>query len=124
LQRVQGQLASVQEQVQSLEQTRAQLNDSIAQAQSQLASSAGPSDDERTAQTGATAPASNTVRVDAAQEALTKLGYGPLTADGQMGRRTRQAIQAFERAQGLPVTGELGSATVQALQSTSGISIQ
>jgi chromosome segregation ATPase len=124
LQRVQGQLASVQEQVKGLEQTRAQLNDSISQAQARLASSLGTSDDQRASQTGATSPADRPIRVDAAQEALTKLGYGPLTSDGKMGRRTRQAIEAFERAQGLTVTGDLGSTTVQALQSTSGISIQ
>jgi septal ring factor EnvC (AmiA/AmiB activator) len=124
LQRVQGQLASAQEQVKSLEQTRAQLNDSISQAQARLASSLGTSDDQRASRTGTTPPANRPVRVDAAQEALTKLGYGPLTSDGQMGRKTRQAIEAFERTQGLTVTGELGSTTVQALQSTSGIAIQ
>jgi peptidoglycan hydrolase-like protein with peptidoglycan-binding domain len=108
-----------------LEQTRAQLSESISQAQSQLASSLGTSDnDERASQTGATSPVDKPIRVDAAQEALTKLGYGPLVSDGRMGRRTRQAIEAFERAQGLTVTGELGSTTVQALQSTSGIAIQ
>ncbi len=58
LQRVQGQLASVQGQVNGLEQTRTQLSEPISQAQSQLASSLGTSDnDERASQTGATSPA-------------------------------------------------------------------
>jgi peptidoglycan hydrolase-like protein with peptidoglycan-binding domain len=100
------------------------LNDSISQAQARLASSLGTSDDQRASRTGTTPPTNRPVRVDAAQEALTKLGYGPLTSDGQMGRKTRQAIEAFERTQGLTVTGELGSITAQALQSTSGIAIQ
>jgi murein L,D-transpeptidase YcbB/YkuD len=121
LQSVQGQLASVQEQVKGLEQARAQLTQSIAQARSQLTLTLDPSDDERASQTGATGSIG---RVDAAQEALTKLGYGPLTADGKMGSRTRRAIEAFERAQGLAVTGSLGPATMQALEANSGISIQ
>jgi septal ring factor EnvC (AmiA/AmiB activator) len=125
LQTAQGQLASIQEQVKSLEQARAQLTESIAQARSQLGSTLDQSsDDGSPSQTGATSPATGSVRVDAVQEALTKLGYGPLTADGRMGRKTRQAIQAFERAQGIAVTGELGERTVQALESRSGIYIQ
>lgn len=125
LQSVQGQLASVQEQVKGLEQARAQLTDSIAQARAQLSSILDPSDDERASQTGTARPASSPVgQVNAVQEALTKLGYGPLTSDGQMGPKTRQAIEAFERAQGLTVTGTLGSATVKALESASGVAIQ
>jgi chromosome segregation ATPase len=125
LQSVQGQLASVREQVRNLEQARAQLTESIAQARSQLTSTLEPSsDNEKASQTGTTNPANGPVRVNAAQEALTKLGYGQLTPDGQMGPRTRRAIEAFERAQGLTVTGSLGPATVQVLESTSGISIQ
>jgi chromosome segregation ATPase len=126
LQNVQGQLASVQEQVKNLEQGRAQLTESVAQARSQLSSTLNSaSDDERASQTGTANPTNNPVpRLNAAQEALTKLGYGPLAADGQMGPRTRRAIEAFERAQGLTVTGSLGPATVQALESTSGLSIQ
>jgi peptidoglycan hydrolase-like protein with peptidoglycan-binding domain len=41
-----------------------------------------------------------------------------------MGAKTRQAIQAFERAQGITVTGNLEPATVQALEAASGMSIQ
>ncbi len=125
LQSVQGQLASVREQVRNLEQARAQLTGSIAQARSQLTSTLDPSsDNEKASQIGTTNPANGPARVNAAQEALTKLGYGQLTPDGQMGPRTRRAIEAFERAQGLTVTGSLGPATVQALESTSGISVQ
>jgi uncharacterized phage infection (PIP) family protein YhgE len=123
LKTAQGQLASVQGQIKSLEQARAQLTESIAQARSHLGSALA-SDDGGPSQTGATNPVSGPVRVDAVQEALTKLGYGPLTADGRMGSKTRQAIQAFERAQGITVTGNLEPATVQALEAASGISIQ
>jgi peptidoglycan hydrolase-like protein with peptidoglycan-binding domain len=125
LQTVQGQLVSVQEQVRSLEQARTQLTQTVAQARSQLTSAFDhPSEDARASQTGSTNPTSRPVRVDAVQEALTKLGHGQLKADGKIGPGTRRAIEAFERAQGIPVTGELGMATVQALESTSGMSIR
>jgi hypothetical protein len=54
--------------------------------------------------------------VRTAQLALTHLGYGSLKADGVMGRSTRRALEAFERMNGLAVTGELGPRTVQALK--------
>jgi hypothetical protein len=54
--------------------------------------------------------------VRTAQMVLTKLGHGSLKADGVMGPRTRRAIGAFERANGLPVTGALGPVTVQAMR--------
>lgn len=122
---VQKQLASAREQVQSLEQARAQLTESVAQARAQLTSALEPTPDEGPSQTGAARPASTPGgQVRAAQEALTKLGFGDLKIDGQMGRNTRRAIEAFERAQGLSVTGELGATTVQALEAKSGIAIQ
>jgi peptidoglycan hydrolase-like protein with peptidoglycan-binding domain len=51
-----------------------------------------------------------------AQEALVDLGYGKLKADGSVGPSTRKAVEVFERAKGLPVTGKLGPATLQALR--------
>ncbi len=38
---------------------------------------------------------------------LATLGYKPGPADGILGSRTRSAIEAFQRDQGLPVTGEV-----------------
>ncbi|WP_343039290.1 peptidoglycan-binding domain-containing protein [Microvirga makkahensis] len=55
------------------------------------------------------------VFVTTAQKALTKLGYGPLAADGVMGPSTRQAIEEFQYKNGLPVTRELDMATLQRL---------
>jgi hypothetical protein len=125
LQGAQKQLALVHEQVNSLEQARVQLTDSVAQARAQLGSTLDSSaDDGSPSQTGATSAVRGSVRVDAVQEALTKLGYGQLTPDGRMGPKTRQAIQAFERSQGIAATGNLEPATVQALETASGISIQ
>jgi hypothetical protein len=51
----------------------------------------------------------------AAQKALTRLGYGPLKADGVAGPGTRRAVEAFQRAYNLHVTGELDAPTLQRL---------
>lgn len=51
-----------------------------------------------------------------AQRALTKLGYGPVKADGALGPATRAAIQKFERDRKLPVTGEAAGRTLRALE--------
>ena len=51
-----------------------------------------------------------------AQQRLIDLGYDPGSIDGVHGPRTRQALEAFQRAQNLPVTGMLDAPTLQALQ--------
>ena len=51
----------------------------------------------------------------AAQSALGKLGYGPVTVDGMIGAGTRQALRAWQKAQGLPADGYLSPAMVQRL---------
>jgi Putative peptidoglycan binding domain len=66
------------------------------------------------------APPPTRAEIIAAQRALTRLGFGKLPLDGEIGRRTRRAIQAFERRQGLPVTGELGPGTREALARATG----
>ena len=58
------------------------------------------------------------------QKALTKLGYGPLKADGVLGATTRQALERFERDKNLPVTGGLGTRTTRQLASASGTQIE
>jgi len=63
------------------------------------------------------------LRVMAAQRALTKLGYGPLTDDGLFGPMTRTAIERFQREQGIEVTGVLAAQTARALSVRSGIII-
>lgn len=50
-----------------------------------------------------------------AQRALAARGYEPGPADGIVGTRTRKAVYAFQRAQGLPATGRLTPATIAAL---------
>ncbi|WP_375463623.1 peptidoglycan-binding protein [uncultured Methylobacterium sp.] len=66
-------------------------------------------------------PAKVQASVMQAQRALTKLGYGPLKADGVMGATTRAAIEKFERDRKLPVKGEASGRTLRALAASSGL---
>lgn len=45
--------------------------------------------------------------IRAAQEALTELGYDPGPADGVIGKKTRAAVSAFQRARGMNEDGTL-----------------
>jgi hypothetical protein len=49
------------------------------------------------------------------QQALARLGYNPGPADGVAGPRTRGAVVAFQRAQGLTADGIVGPRTREAL---------
>ena len=55
----------------------------------------------------------NTVR--RAQLALNARGYNAGPADGQWGQSTMDAVRRFQQSAGLPVTGELGPNTLNAL---------
>ncbi len=55
-----------------------------------------------------------------AQHALVKLGY-VLHQDGVFGGTTRQAIEMFERANHMPVTGELTPKLIKLLSQRSGV---
>ncbi len=72
----------------------------------------------------APAPAPVDARVAAAQRALTKLGYGPLRADGVAGIGTRLAIENFEKDRRLPLSGELSARVARELSAASGIAIE
>ncbi len=50
------------------------------------------------------------------QRLLTRAGYDTEGSDGVIGPRTRAAVSAYERAQGLPVTGEPTLALLQRLR--------
>ena len=53
--------------------------------------------------------------VETVQRRLVALGYEPGTVDGFLGRRTRSALRAFQRAHGLPPSGRIDAATRTAL---------
>jgi hypothetical protein len=59
-------------------------------------------------------------RVAAVQRALTDYGYGQLKPTGIMGPDTQAAIQKFEKARKLPVTGQLSDRLVRELTATIG----
>jgi len=54
-------------------------------------------------------------RVAAVQRALTEYGYGQLKPTGTVGSDTVAAIQKFERARKLPVTGQVSERLVREL---------
>ncbi len=80
----------------------------------------GPSNSPR----GAETKADPHRPVAAAQRALTKLGYGPLKADGLMGEGTRQALERFERDRRLAVTRDLSPRTTRELSAQAGVPIE
>jgi hypothetical protein len=54
-------------------------------------------------------------RVAAVQRALTEYGYGQLKPTGTVGSDTQAAIQKFERARKIPVTGQISDRLVHEL---------
>lgn len=55
------------------------------------------------------------------QELLNKFGYrdshgNPITSDGDFGQKTKEAVQAFQRAHGLEDDGIIGARTMEALK--------
>jgi hypothetical protein len=59
-------------------------------------------------------------RVAAVQRALTDYGYGQLKPTGVVGVDTQAAIQKFEKARKLPVTGQVSDRLVRELAATIG----
>jgi hypothetical protein len=59
--------------------------------------------------------AQGTRRVAAVQRALTEYGYGQLKPTGTVGSDTQAAIQKFERARKIPVTGQMSDRLVHEL---------
>jgi localization factor PodJL len=54
------------------------------------------------------------------QGILNNIGYDAGPADGVMGNKTRDAVRAFQKAEKLPVTGEIDAALVKALLARNG----
>ena len=118
LQHLQNQIAAAQEELQRLDRMRAQISQAIDQTHPKLVTLAirhGAGNEGTTVSPEESAPLSKQ-QIRAAQEALIDLGHGNLEADGVFGPGTSKAVEAFQRARGLPVTGKLGAATLQALR--------
>ena len=74
-----------------------------------IGSGAGPVD----AASAASAAATSEPRfVREAQRTLGELGYRPGPIDGVVGRRTQSALAAYQRSEGIPVTGYLDAETL------------
>ncbi len=111
---MQMRIEAATEELQQLDSLRANVGQALEQARLQLT---GPSDQPTTMAVSTTSAVRlSKQEIRAAQEALVDFGYGKLKADGSLGPSTRKAVVAFERAKGLPVTGRLGTATMQALR--------
>ncbi|MBX9747605.1 MAG: peptidoglycan-binding protein, partial [Hyphomonadaceae bacterium] len=54
------------------------------------------------------------------QRLLNRLGYSAGAADGRIGERTRAAIRAFERAQGMEVRGRATDVVLEAARAAAG----
>lgn len=61
-----------------------------------------------------------TNRVVAVQHALSDFGYGQIHATGVMTRQTKIAVERFQRARGLRVTGQINDETVAAIDAMTG----
>ncbi len=55
--------------------------------------------------------------IEQVQHQLARLGFDPGPADGKFGPQTRHAVEAFQAATGLAVTGTIDAALMEALQS-------
>ena len=62
-----------------------------------------------------TASVDTTKVIARTQAVLTILGFDAGVPDGKMGRKTRDAIAAFQTSKGLPATGEIDKALIDAL---------
>lgn len=116
--RLQEQLASAGNEIERLSKKHREAEANLAQAEEKLAlvqrRFTPPALENAPALRGVT-PNPAKQDVSAAQEALTKLGFGKLEADGELGPTTRKAIEEFQRVAGLTVTGELNSLTLESL---------
>jgi hypothetical protein len=114
---LQSQVASLRKEIDDLSQHRGRLLAVRGAGQSAASNMAVGVAHASVSETGSTTTLDHPekVIVSTAQKALTKLGYGPLAADGVMGPSTRRAIEEFQYKNGLPVTKELDMATLQRL---------
>nr|WP_298259153.1 peptidoglycan-binding domain-containing protein [Bradyrhizobium sp.] len=69
-------------------------------------------------------PVTGSHRIAAVQRALTEYGYGQLKPTGVLGADTLAAIQRFERARRIPVTGQVTERLMRELASTIGHSVE
>lgn len=121
------QIPTVREELRQMTDARDQAQAGLVLAQMGLSELVGKNvqidgDVSTTGSIKAKAPDAKHVVAATAQKALTKLGYGKLTADGAIGPGTRRAIEAFQKDKGLTVTSELDAPTLHQLSSAMKVS--
>ena len=67
---------------------------------------------------GAPSQVPDTDQIRKAQEQLKASGYDPGPVDGNLGPQTKEALQDFQKARGLPQTGMLDEATQRVLMAS------
>lgn len=72
---------------------------------------------EASTTTGKVTVAAAPMSLAEAQRRLKSIGYDPGPLDGRRGKKTETAITQFQKDSGLPVTGQLDAATIEALKS-------
>ncbi len=65
-------------------------------------------------------PQTGVERIKTAQRLLTEIGYEPGTADGQVGKNTRIAINAFQQELDVEVTGQVSDKLIKELHNRAG----
>jgi FtsZ-binding cell division protein ZapB len=118
LQHIQKQMAAAAQELKHLEYLRGRVSgeiDTMRSHPARTSSQASTSHETSDPPDVGSIPVSKE-EISNAQQVLTSLGYGPLKADGVLGPGTRRSIEAFERTQGLPVTGRLEGNTLKAIK--------
>jgi hypothetical protein len=118
LQHIQKQIAAATQELKHLEYLRGRVSgeiDTMRPRPSRASSQASPPDEVPDPLSVGSIPFSKE-EISNAQQALNRLGYGPLRADGVLGPGTRRSIEAFQRVKGLPVTGQLEADTLRTIK--------
>jgi DNA gyrase/topoisomerase IV subunit A len=121
-----AQAAALREEVDVLTRSRDEAQAELAVIKSELGDivakfNRAQADIPETGSTTASLSGPEEAVIVSAQKALTRLGYGPLAADGVLGPGTRRALEEFQYKNGLPVTLELDAQTLKQLVDTDSV---
>jgi chromosome segregation ATPase len=120
LEKLRSDVAALRQEHEKLKQARDQAQAELARVRAEQEVVRDRSSQAQATRGEAASPTDHSAEPDhtsiiTAQRALTKLGYGPLVADGIVGPSTRQAIKDFQQGHGLRVTSELDPSTLRQL---------
>jgi len=118
LQHIQKRIAAATQELKHLEYLRSRVSGEIDALHPRPVggSSPAPTIAEPPVPSNVTSTPPSREEISEVQRSLTRLGYGPLEADGILGRGTRRSIEAFQRDRGLTVSGQLDPDTLKAIK--------